>query len=197
MRDNITLAIALLGSITGVSGLILNFLGYWSTRAKLKITISRGYTPFFLIRKDEADFGNYRTDSIAMIPVRIINKSEKPVTIVEVRIQKLFNKKRKTFSSNDFKLNHNLITFSTGDRTSTSYRTLKQINLPIRIEPFDIIEGSFRFPFFDDFKGNGEVSDKFVLHIQTTRQTFHLKMSLNELNHKFLSEHPEYRDLNQ
>lgn len=175
---NLTLIIAIMGCVTGITSLLIQLFSYLSTVARLDISIDKSSNSYFFNTKDFKISG-YKTNFSAVVSLIISNKSSYPITIDGIYIKS--NKIKYTIKHfNEFKFHPQEI--SIGDNSITYYPPSAPINLPLRIEAFDTIFASARFPFFDPLIDCNDLSKpvKFKLIIHTPRRTFHCKAKLYE-----------------
>lgn len=136
--------IALLGCITGFISLTLSIRQVWLERFKLKIHFFENENMYF----DRLECcKNYRTKLQGVIRVRFENRSATPVTIFSL-ILSIDNTpvSTRTFEGNSFCIT----TYVHSDEKIESLEIPmdKQINLPLRLEPFDAYEGFIFIPFY-------------------------------------------------
>jgi hypothetical protein len=116
----------------------------------------------------------YDSEKAAVISLKISNSSSFPITIDEVYIKnhtKIFHNNGFTFAPIEIKLENNKFTY-------LPPKTIAKI--PLRIEPYDTVQISFRFPFF---KG----SDNFKLFLSTPRKNYSLRVKLLEYHELYHS----------
>lgn len=138
-----TLLIATIGCVTGVASLLIQLSSHLSTVARLKIELDDSSHSYYFKSKD-FKVERYKTNFSAVISLVISNKSSYPVTIDNIYIKS--NKiKYKMKSCNDFRFQVHSIPVK--ENSYVGYNPSKPINLPLRIEAFDTVFASVRFPF--------------------------------------------------
>ncbi|MDU5211114.1 MAG: hypothetical protein E6441_12320 [Clostridium sp.] len=170
MNIDLPLTLSLIGCITGCASLAINFHKFLTEQFKLKIYFSENNNIFFGKLKDS----NCKTNFQGIVRINFVNKSSSPVTIyaIETKIddKTLINRKYEETS----------ITLISEVFTEHKYASLvfpmdKQIELPLRIAPFDSYEGFLFFPFFPDTTNNSEIIN---FTFKTTKKTIHKKHTL-------------------
>jgi len=182
---NKTLLIAIVGCITGVGSLVLQLSTYLLTAARLKINIDDSSHSYFF-NSNDFKLQGYKTNFSAVVSLVISNKSSYPLTIDNIYItsKKI---KYKMKHSNDFKFQPQSIPL--GENSFSSHSPSKPINLPLRIESFDTIFASVRFPFFEQMVDNNDLSNpsNFKLMISTPRKVYRHKVLIYE--YKYYHDH--------
>ena len=185
--ENLTLTfyLSIIGAITGISGLLLNFFDYWKTRPRLKAEIIHKKT-FFFDKSDEIkpDFSeSYRTNRVAVISLEIQNASVHPVTLSKISVSQ--NSKiysiGNAFSSS---MKYNIIR---KNDTITSYTEIifdDPITTPIRLEAYDSTSGTLRIAFLDDAVLDSNNNIPVVVSLFTPRKTFKIRVSLSKTHLK-------------
>ena len=174
---NLTLIIAIIGCVTGLSSLLIQFISYFSTVARIEVVKDDASHSYFF---DAIDFNvnSYRTRYSGVISLVISNKSSFPITINNIYIK---NKKLKypLKHDNEFKFTPKSIKLSTDTHTSYTYYTPSQIiTLPLRLEAYDTVYASARFPFLDSLVDFDSLHTpiEFKLSVNTPRKTFTQKV---------------------
>lgn len=171
-----TLLIAVIGCVTGLSSLLIQFFSFLSTVPRLKIAIDESSHSYFFKAKD-FKVESYRTDFCAVVSLFISNKSSYPVTIDGIYIK---CNKHRFKHINEFKFHPQSIPVR--EKTWTEYRPSNPLTLPVRIEAFDTIFASARFPFFDVLVDANDLTKptEFELMISTPRKVFRHRVKLYE-----------------
>lgn len=176
---DITLLIATIGCITGLSSLLIQFFSFLSTVPRLKIAIDESSHSYFF-RAEDFKVERYRTKFCAVVSLIISNKSSYPVTIDGIYIKSNKLKGCRIKHINEFSFQPKSIPL--GEKTWTEYCPSKSIVLPFRIDAFDTIFVSARFPFFDKLVDTEDLSKpaEFDIVVSTPRKTFRHKVKLYE-----------------
>lgn len=152
MKIDLPLVLSLIGCITGCASLAINFHKFLTEQFKLKIYFGEHDNIFF----NKIDNSKCLTNLQGVIRINFVNKSSTPVTIydIETKINNELLTNRK-YEKNEFTLISEVF-------TEHRYKSLvfpmdKQIEFPLRIDPFDSYEGFLFFPFFPDTINNREV----------------------------------------
>lgn len=171
----LTLIIAIIGAITGILALIIQFVEYRKSKVKLKVCLD--------IKKSFYTSGDntYKCKYFGVLSVKISNCSSLPITIDEAEIE-CDNNVCKYFNENK-KINNRHVY----DKHSfTEIELYEQAKLPIRIECYDTIFLSFIFPFFDEF-----INKKFNYILKTPRKDYKFKFKLNNFESLFKNKERE------
>ena len=97
----ITLIIAIIGVITGILALILQYVEYWKLKVKLKINLNDKKS--FYTTGDNT----YKCKYIGAISVKISNCLSLPITIDEAEIR--YNKIIRQYSNKEIKANKKML----------------------------------------------------------------------------------------
>lgn len=164
---NVTLIIAIIGAITGILGLIIQFIEYKKSNVRLKMIIDEKKS-FYVPNIDKY----YQCDYSGVVTMKISNCSSLPITIDEAmitcdnRILMYLNCEKKI--KNEYKLDED---------KSIIIKVYKQPILPLRIECYDTIFLSFIFPFFDEIK-----EKKFEFILKTPRKDYKKNIIIKDFN---------------
>lgn len=191
-----TFWIAVFGAITGVLGLFLNFLSYRRTASHLKVKLLEGSNSFYVASHEDTEtpiLEGFATKSFAVIGVELINKSDKPISVRSIQ-GKIKHSKYRLRHTPKMSINNSLLCFSTGKTSRVRYGLRKSFKLPIRLEPYDIIAGTIRFPFFDDALNESFDPVPITVVFYTSRRTYRLKVRLTELIQLHHRVYPQYKD---
>lgn len=138
----IAIFISILSFLISVIALIINYLNYKRYAPKLTFTFLPDYS--CIVPKSVLPLVAYSTDEFMIVSYKISNTSAQPITIDEVNAKPLdLNALYKPHHEFEFEeLNH---TF--GNKFIFTFTPKPCAKLPLRIEPFDSVYVSFRFPF--------------------------------------------------
>lgn len=162
---DLSLILSIIGCITGCASLAINFHKFLTEQFKLKIYFAENGNLFF----DKIKASNCKTNFQGIIRINFVNKSSSPVTIYNIE----------TALNNEPIINRKCefdeITLISDVFTDKKYKSLvfpmdKQIDFPLRIDPFDSYEGYMFFPFFPDTENKIE-----TIHFtfKTTKKIIH------------------------
>ncbi|EHT2912756.1 hypothetical protein KXK16_002753, partial [Listeria monocytogenes] len=164
---NTELTIAIIGAITGISSLLLQFFSYLYLKASLKIEYDDWTSSFYFNTKsfDGTISVNDKENNSAAISVRLVNRSSEPITIYKVSF-----KSRSNFDIHRdfFKFTPAKIHMDSG--RTTSLNIANQFDLPITIDPYSVINGSINCLYADQFIKNKKFVAKLIF--QTSRKSF-------------------------
>lgn len=165
----VTLIIAIIGAITGVLALIIQYVDYKKSKVKLKVLLED--------RKSFYNTGDttYKCKYFGVISVKISNCSSLPITIDEAEIK--FNEVKRLYFNDKKNINKKHIY---DNKSFTEIRLYEQPQLPLRIDCYDTVFLSFIFPFFDEF-----VNKDFNFILRTPRRDYKHKFKLNEFESIF------------
>lgn len=145
---SVELLLGIIGSITGVFSLLLQFLDFKSLVPKLRVTINKERSFFYTDEDQIIVDNNYLTKHFAAIAVQIENISSTPITISSVYLKE--NKKSfiKYPHANDFKLKDPEVQIN--DISRFILTLPNSLKLPFRIDRYDSIYLLLKFPFIPD-----------------------------------------------
>lgn len=165
----ITLIIAIIGAVTGMLALALQYIEYKKTKVKLKINLDK--------RKSFYTTGDntYKCKYFGVISVKISNCSSLPITIDEAEI--IYDKIVRKYFNKEIMINkrHNY-----DDQSYTEVILFNQSKLPLRIDCYDTVFLSFIFPFFDEF-----INNEFKFVLKTPRKEYKYKFKIREFEEIF------------
>jgi hypothetical protein len=170
----LTTVLSIIGALTGTSGLAISFRDFWLSSPKLKIELDIQNSSYFFNVKDLGDTG-FVTNRSAIVSVKISNASSFPITI-----DRIFVKKKKYFSFHSIRFSTTPREINVSPGRYTAYNVSKPLDLPLRIEPFDVIYGSVRLPFAEKLITENKM--KCNITFSTSRKLKRLKVSLLEYN---------------
>ena len=91
------------------------------------------------------------------------------------------------------KIDFDLLRFQTDDDGRSITFNLKSVlKLPLRLDAFDYVSGTIRFPFFKT-AFISESSTTITVAFYTSRRTYRKKVQLTELSELFLLQYPQRR----
>lgn len=171
-----SLLLSLIGCITGIASLLINFYKALTERTKLKIEFDNNKCLFF---QKLTNYSSYKTNYQGFVYIRLINKSSFPITIYDIKTL-LFNKEIffHKYKGNEIELI--LKRKSATNYTAKPYDMTNQVTLPIKLEPFSVFQGYMFFDFLPD-SFNKSVDFKFT--IKSSRKTLKKSCSV----HKFVT----------
>lgn len=169
----ITLIIAIIGAITGVLALILQYIEYRKSKVKLKVDLVDNKS--FYSTGNTSEGTKYNCKYFGVISIKISNCSALPITIDESEIK--YKKILRSYFSKEIKVNKKHVY---DNQSYTEVALFEQAKLPYRIDCYDTTFLSFIFPFFDEF-----VSTKFEFILKTPRKQYKYKFKLNEFEEMF------------
>ncbi len=161
MDTKLSIFLSIVGCITGCASLFINFYKFLSERFKLEILFAPKSSFFF----DKLETSRCLTNYHGVIAINFVNKSSQPVTIYGINsFIKGENLKFDKYNGQNIELITEV--FSKERYTTISISMKKQLELPLRLGPYDSFECIIFFPFFPDVNEN---SAKMDLYIQTTK----------------------------
>ena len=164
---SVELILGILGTTTGIAALIIQAMSFRAYVPRLKFKeVSRNS---FAFDPNDLSIEGYKTDKSCVITFEIRNISAMPTTIDAVYISA--RKKRKYPHDPGFRVTAPRIPLDDGRYTEISIP--KNIVLPLRIDAYDSVNGSFRFPFMPD-----QLS--FIVCAETPLKTYSRKVKLEE-----------------
>lgn len=165
----ITLIIAIIGAITGILALIIQYIDYKKTNVKLKVKLENKKS--FYTTGDKI----YKCKYFCVVSIKISNCSALPITIDEAEIK--YKNKHTHYFNEKKKINKKHIY---DDNSYTELNLYEQPQLPLRIDCYDTVFLSFIFPFFDEY-----VNNEFEFFLKTPRKDYKWKIKLNEFESIF------------
>lgn len=181
-----TTILAIIGAITGVAGLSIQFVSYLSSRPKINFGQSSKPNQSLYIVPSDGTFGilnGYPVMSgvsyaAIYIQMTINNKSPQPVTILDPWIT-IQGERVKTYKGNNVTLDSPTITSNDGKITTTNeFPKQAALKFPLRIEGFDSISGSTTFIVFND----KQIFKTTKVSLPTTNKIFTEKFYLDEFS---------------
>lgn len=168
---NYELILGIVGSVTGVVALLIQLFDFRSYIPKLKFKIDKDRC--YVFDKSDIELERYRTEKFCLIPLQIDNVSAMPTTITAVSL----NNPSKTQAPfpHDAQMRIPQPNISIGENTFITIDIPKTMDLPIRINAYDSLYLSFRFPFMPD-------SNSVTLCLETPTKNYSLKVALTEFH---------------
>lgn len=158
----LSLVLSIIGCITGVASLLINFYKVLIERTKLSVEFDQNQCLYF----DKLEsYSDYNTKFQSFIYIRLINKSSNPITIYNIQTH-----------CNDKEIFHHsyngstieLVFFKNPNRTTIKpYNMDKQIKLPLKIDGFSVFQGYIFYDFLPDLHNENQ---EFNLTIKTSRK---------------------------
>lgn len=164
-----TLIIAIIGAITGVLALILQYIEYKKSKVKLKVNLDEKKS--FYSTGDTS----YKCKYFGVISIKISNCSALPITIDEAEIK--CNDILQPYFSKEKHVNRKHIY---NKQSYTEVSLFEQAKLPYRVDCYDTTFLSFIFPFFDEF-----INNEFEFILRTPRKEYKYKFKLSEFEEMF------------
>lgn len=165
----ITLIIAIVGAITGILAIILQYIEYRKSKVKLKVNLVENKS--FYSTGDTS----YKCKYFGVISIKISNCSALPITIDEAEIK--YNKVLRPYFSEEKTVNK---THTYDKQSYTEVVLFEQAKLPYRIDCYDTTFLSFIFPFFDEF-----INNKFEFILKTPRKQYKYEFKLSNFEKMF------------
>lgn len=169
----ITLIIAIVGAITGILAIILQYIEYRKSKVKLKVNLVENKS-FYSTGNTSGDT-NYKCKYFGVISIKISNCSALPITIDEAEIK--YNEILRPYFSKEKAVNK---THKYDKQSYTEVVLFEQAKLPYRIDCYDTTFLSFIFPFFDEF-----INNKFEFILKTPRKQYKYKFKLSNFEEMF------------
>lgn len=186
----ITDIVALIGCVTGVLGLGLSLLIYFEGMAKFKIEFPTDFPNLFF--KKLKNYSYTITEKHAIIYIRFINNSNKPLTIYD--IQSFVKNEELHFTEYGPETINNPSDDSLTDKIVLEDRLLsgeligetdidmkKQISLPLTIPPYGVNEGYMFYQFFPNIITNSVTVN---FKVKTSRKSKTSKTEVYQYNYK-------------
>lgn len=174
-----TLILGIIGCVSGVSALLIQFSGYLLSKPQIKVALDTAPSYFFNLNEFEVE-GNYPSQLGAFVSLRIENGSSYPITVHEITTEKGPDKTRHL--NFDYKILEIPAPGSSAEQSKVSFRQpSKPFDLPLRIDPFDTVYGSASFPIFskivgEEFKDCEYLVSNIVLHTPRNQTALLVKL---------------------
>lgn len=157
--------------------LFISFYAIWKQKAKVVVDTLNGHY-FIDYSRGTDEYGN---DYIELLPfIRIINKSQLPISIYSIEI--ILKNKKKLFKRRESYRNIKEIEFYDFKNDGRIiYEKILDFKEPINLEAFQLIEGHL------DYWVNGNIKDLegAKILIKTSRKNYIKKIKFNEINSEF------------
>lgn len=165
----ITLVIAIIGAITGIASLIIQYVDYKKSKVKLRVNLDE--------RKSFYNTGDklYKCDFFGVLSLKISNCSSLPITIDEAEIK--HNGIKRIYINEKKQINNS---HKYDDNRFTEISLYEQPQLPLRIDCYDTVFLSFVFPFFDEF-----IDKEFEFVIKTPRKDYKYTFKIKDFESIF------------
>jgi len=176
MNDQTTIIIAIIGCVTGVAGLLINFYKILSELPKIVVSVVDPELNGFWGHIPE-----YQSDHSVLINLRLSNIGRTPLSIRQVVL-----KHKKLFAFQYYPAPIPVLSFDDGNGGTLEYRYCKKAELPLFMDVGSVCDVSFIFPFADDlFK---LISGKEILRLNAVVYTgsskISTKLDLHELTYE-------------
>ncbi len=160
-----TLTIAIFGATTGIISLIIQFIEYRKSKVKLRIKIEDRYTYY------TTGDSSYKCEYFGIVSLKLSNCSALPITLDEVFVKTNYYNKKHIKELTNFNT-------SVPAKNGGSYdlRPFKSADLPLRIDCYDSVFISFRFPFFDEY-----INKDIELVLVTPRKEYKMKINVKDI----------------
>lgn len=159
----LSLIFSLIGCITGIISLSISILYF--IYQKPNVSVEFEPQPNFMYF-DKLRGYTYNCKHQAFGKIRLINKSDKPITVSSILIlQRIKGKQFIEITNCGHVINK---PFYIENKHHIKIFINSSVQLPLRIEPYDIYEATLFFPFFPD---DYDESEKCALRIITSRNT--------------------------
>ncbi|MBQ3370079.1 MAG: hypothetical protein IJG48_03550 [Mogibacterium sp.] len=137
----VTELVAIIGCITGVASLTLNLIRSWNERFDVRVHFFEPENIFF---KKLSSYKSYSTDYHGLLRIRFENRSATPITVFSIHAT--INGDPLHFRK--FEGYNNSFDIHLTDSVIAKVEISREIELPLRIEPYDACEGYLFIPFF-------------------------------------------------
>ena len=173
--NSFTKIIALIGCVTGICSLVLNFYKILSEKPKIKLEDYKFYLNGFCNNDEEI----YKSNKILVINLRISNISLAPASLKSALI-----KHNGLIFRPDFRYKIDKVSIKR-DKIMHYYSIDKQLIFPLIIEPMEIINCSLVFPYadklFETYVKNNYKPMKITLNLLTPSKKLKFKTKIFEL----------------
>lgn len=171
---NITLIISIIGCLTGIGGLSINFYKFHTERFHLKVELEKNAGLFFKkISEKELRWTKYQ----ALVSMNLINRSSSPVTIYDLILVTNGSKHRiGHYEGEEIILPDGYLNPKRKEQKSIDMSY--QLVLPLRIEAFDVKSVVAFFPYFPDPKDQPITSFKLKFKTAKGNRSKRLSMRL-------------------
>lgn len=163
--------LSIIGCITGISSLLINFYRVLIERTKLYVEFELSHCLYF----DKLDnYSDYNTEFQGFIYIRLINRSSNPITIY--KIQTYYENKE--IFHHKYKESKIILKQKAPKRTNEfTYDMNKQAILPLKIGGFDVFQGYIFYDFLKNFHHENKQLD---IVIKSTRKTIKKSCLINK-----------------
>lgn len=182
MRWSVELVIAIIGAVTGISGLLLQFFDYWKSRPNIEFDLDKDKRNFYFLNDGKTFRTNNnlkKSEIIAAIPILIRNKSVQPITIEKIEvIHPLANFPMPL----EPRIMDNVLTYKLDHLKSVQISLGNTIELPHRIDGYDSLYGNIKPSWFNkDYLEDDKL--KLTLRLITSKNVIEKKVSLAEFKY--------------
>lgn len=181
-----TMFLAIIGALTGVSGLAIQFYAFLSSRPKISIEQVRDTHKSIWIVPDDKTFvisDSYRVSSTVdysavLLQITINNLTPQPVSLLHPKIT-VNNKEIVWMENQELILEEPSITYDNGLITNShTFPMFNQLTFPLRLEGYDSVTGSIVFLNISDSTPTKEAN----IVIPTTNKKFNKHFVLEEFS---------------
>ncbi len=146
----VTTIVAIIGCLTGVASLTLSLIRSWNEKFDVRIHFYESGSVFF--HKLNL-YSSYKTDYQGLIKVRFENRSSTPITVFSIKATAegkpiAFQKIEWPGGKQDY------LDFPIKKNTYTRISIGRELEVPLRIEPYDACEGYLFFPVFPSIESD-------------------------------------------
>lgn len=165
------LLLGVIGSVTGVLALIIQLFDFRSYIPKLKIRADQKTS--YVFSKDDVKLPRYKTDKFCIVNLQINNVSAMPTTITSVTLNNPNKYEIPLPHDPKLSINDPMIPIIDGGYIVIKIPSTQE--LPIRVNAYDAIYCSFRFPFMPE-------SNTVTVRLETPTRNYSLKVALTEFH---------------
>lgn len=182
MGSQLTQIVAIIGCVTGVAGLLMNFYKVLAERPKLAIEIVNPHINGFI-----PPLIGYQSNHAAVIILRFTNIGVIPLSIKQV----LVTNKNKIFRF-FHDAPHPHLEFKTDENTSVYYSFPVNAKLPVLLEVGAVYSATFVFPFSDELYEAMKGRNYLQVKVSITTSTFKkvIAVNLHELSLENIRNYP-------
>lgn len=182
--DQITLIVAIVGCVTGVCSLVINFYKALVERPKISIKAIKPYLNGFYQNSHK----QYGYNKVLISNVRISNKGYTPISITEIYIK---DGKKQIELATKYSLNE--LSIPLDNDYFVPYELYNAITTPITIQPMETIETTLFFTsvdrLFENYKQNKDKPLRVKIHIITCLKHLVFNTSAFELTIENIKNH--------
>lgn len=181
MKWSPELVIAIIGALTGISSLSIQFFDFWKTRPNIDIELSDNIPSFYIWSKKfqiSADPSYEHSKINVLLNLNIRNLSVNPITIERIDIISRIKPKSKFLIRNDLYKNIWRYYINTDKKSYYVYNFKEPLTTPKRLDGYDTLQGNLKIPFFSEENMlNGVIP--LTINLVTTKKTIRKDVDLN------------------